>query len=274
MIELPEALTLAGQLRGAVAGKTVTRVLPPTKAHKFCWFSGDPADYHGQLAGRSLEGAEGFGIFCELAFSGGRRLCVNDGVNARLVSAASLPRDYQLVIEFSDGAALAFTVAMYGGIVLHSGDYDNEYYQKSLSAISPFSPQFAEYYHSLLAQSKPNLSLKALLATGQRFPGLGNGVLQDILFCAHVHPRRKLGTLDAPERENLLGCTVSVLRQMTELGGRDTEKDLFGNPGGYKTQMSKNSISSGCPVCGGPVTKEAYLGGSVYYCPGCQPHIN
>ena len=26
-----------------------------------------------------------------------------------------------------------------------------------------------------------------------------------------------------------------------------------------------------CPVCGEPIVKEAYLGGAVYYCPGCQP---
>lgn len=45
MIELPEALTLAKQLNETVVGKTVSRVLPPTKPHKFCWFNGDPSDY-------------------------------------------------------------------------------------------------------------------------------------------------------------------------------------------------------------------------------------
>ena len=57
---------------------------------------------------------------------------------------------------------------------------------------------------------------------------------------------------------------------MTEHGGRDTEKDLFGKAGGYKTMMSKNSVSCCCPVCKGEITKEAYLGGSVYYCARCQ----
>ena len=57
---------------------------------------------------------------------------------------------------------------------------------------------------------------------------------------------------------------------MMRLGGRDTEKDLFGNPGGYQTRMSKRTLAGGCPACGGPITKEAYLGGAVYYCPRCQ----
>jgi formamidopyrimidine-DNA glycosylase len=57
---------------------------------------------------------------------------------------------------------------------------------------------------------------------------------------------------------------------MTEHGGRDTEKDLFGHPGGYRVKLSKNTLDSGCPECGGQLVKEAYLGGAVYYCPSCQ----
>ena len=114
------------------------------------------------------------------------------------------------------------------------------------------------------------LSAKAFLATEQRFPGLGNGVLQDILFAARIHPKRKLRDLTEAERERLLSAVVSVLGEMTAQGGRDTEKDLFGRVGGYATKMSKNTLTHGCPVCGGTITKEAYLGGSVYYCPACQ----
>ena len=59
--------------------------------------------------------------------------------------------------------------------------------------------------------------------------------------------------------------------QEIEQGGRDTEKDLLGNAGGYRTLMSRNTLGRGCPVCGQEVVKEAYLGGTVYYCPVCQP---
>lgn len=271
MIELPEALSRAKELNESVAGKTVASVLPPTKPHKFCWFAGDPAGYGAQLAGSTVSCAEGFGIYVELAFSGGMRLAVNDGVNMRLSELSAAPKDYQLLIAFADSTALAFTVAMYGGIILHDGGYDNEYYQKSRTALSPFSAEFPGYFRDLLAKSKPSLSAKAFLATEQRFPGIGNGVLQDILFAAAIHPKRKIGTLSAEESEKLLSCAVSVLKEMVQLGGRDTEKDIFGAAGGYRTNMSKNSLSAGCPICGGAITKEAYLGGSVYYCPHCQP---
>jgi formamidopyrimidine-DNA glycosylase len=58
---------------------------------------------------------------------------------------------------------------------------------------------------------------------------------------------------------------------MAEKGGRDTEKDLFGNAGGYKTLLSKNTYKNPCPNCGNTIVKEAYLGGAIYFCPVCQP---
>lgn len=270
MLELPEILTLTSQLKAAAAGKTVRRVLPPTKVHKFCWFSGDPASYDAALRGRVLRGAEGFGIYAELDFGEGCRLCVCDGMNVRLVSGEKAPKNYQLLIELEDDSALVFTVAMYGGIYLHEGALEGPYYAKSRAAVSPLSADFAPHFRKVLVESPDTLSAKAFLATEQRFPGLGNGVLQDILFAARIHPKRKLRDLTEAERERLLSAVVSVLGEMTAQGGRDTEKDLFGRAGGYATKMSKNTLAHGCPVCGGAITKEAYLGGSVYYCPACQ----
>ena len=95
--------------------------------------------------------------------------------------------------------------------------------------------------------------------------------MQDILFRAGIHPKRKLATLGDADAERLFRTLKSVLREMTDRGGRDTEKDLFGKPGGYAVQLSRNTCVEPCPVCGGPIVKEAYLGGAVYYCPGCQP---
>ena len=271
MLELPEVLTISSQLRDAVLGKIVREVLPPVKAHKFCWFNGDPAEYNAALEGRKVVSSEGFGIYAEIIFEEGLRLCFNDGVNVRLLPLEKVPKNYQLLIVLDDDTALVFTVAMYGGIIVHREDYCNEYYEKSRQAVSPLSPEFEFQFHKMLEECKPGISVKALLAADQHFPGIGNGVLQDILFEARIHPKRKLQTLSEEEKNRLLFSTVGVLQEITEKGGRDTEKDLFGNPGGYKTKLSKNTWKEPCPVCGGAITKETYMGGSVYYCPVCQP---
>jgi formamidopyrimidine-DNA glycosylase len=58
---------------------------------------------------------------------------------------------------------------------------------------------------------------------------------------------------------------------MTAKGGRDVQLDLYGHPGGYVTKLSKNTVGKPCPACGARIEKAAYLGGSIYFCPRCQP---
>ncbi len=271
MLELPEVLTIASQLTISTKGKVVKSVSPPSKEHKFCWYNGDVREYDKNLSHLQVLSAEGFGIFVEILFESGFKLCFNDGVNVRLVKEEDAPKSYQLKISFMDGDVLVFTVSMYGSIILHSGEYNNEYYLRSKGAMIPFSEEFKAYYFDLLKKSKDTLSLKAFLATEQRFPGIGNGVLQDILFHARLHPKRKLKSLQTEEQELLYSSILKTLLDMKEKGGRDTEKDLYQNPGAYQTVMSKNTVHKGCAVCGGAITKETFLGGSVYYCGHCQP---
>ena len=161
---------------------------------------------------------------------------------------------------------------MYGGIICFEHAYDNEYYIISKEGLSPLADGFNEaYFRKLLGSVKPGISAKAFLATQQRIPGLGNGVLQDILFQARIHPKQKMGKLTEEEAIRLFSSIKEVLAEMSRLGGRDTEKDIWGNPGKYHTILSKNTYRQKCPVCGGDIVKTAYLGGSVYYCPVCQP---
>ena len=68
----------------------------------------------------------------------------------------------------------------------------------------------------------------------------------------------------------LYASTVKMLRKMCEEGGRDTESDIFGNPGGYITQLSKKSLEEPCMKCGSPIHKANYMGGTVYFCEKCQ----
>ena len=60
---------------------------------------------------------------------------------------------------------------------------------------------------------------------------------------------------------------------MVMQGGRDVEKDLFGCTGGYKTKLSQKTYKEPCLICGGDIIKKAYMGGSIYYCEGCQVEV-
>jgi formamidopyrimidine-DNA glycosylase len=137
---------------------------------------------------------------------------------------------------------------------------------------SPLEDEFDFSCFRSLAEPEATktLSAKAFPATGQRIVGLGNGVLQDILWTAGIHPRRAMATLSDTEFRRMFDAVKTVIRDMADQGGRDTERDLFGMPGGYKTIMSRKTVGTPCPRCGQTIRKESYLGGSIHYCPECQ----
>lgn len=270
MIEIPESNNLALQCKELLIGKTVKNVIPPTKEHKFCWYNGDPYEYKEQLIGRYVDDAFGHGSFVDITF-GKKILTLNDGVNIRYYEEMPDKVLHQLLIEFTDGSCLVFTVAMYGGIYQFEGNYDNIYYKVSNDKPSPLSNEFNEnYFDGLFAKLSKNLSAKAFLATEQRIPGLCNGSLQDILLTCNIHPKRKIETLSDFEKDEMFNSVKEVLKDMTNKGGRDTEKDIYGNFGKYRTLLSKKTVSNPCPICGGIIVKEKFLGGSIYYCESCQ----
>lgn len=273
MLELPEAAVLARQCSEVLTEKTIHSAIAAKSPHKFAWFQGDPTGYDALLRGRKIEGATFFGGLLEIA-AGDRRLLFGDGVTLRYCPASeSIPDKHQLCITFEDGSALIATVQMYGGLwALPRGEeIPFVYHSGAKTKPSPLSGEFTEaYFHSLRTDVTNKLSAKAFLATGQRIPGVGNGVLQDILWNTRIHPKCKIASLSEEEYESLYQSVKNTLSEMTAAGGRDTEKDLFGNPGGYRTRLSKNTVDKPCPVCGTPIQKAPYMGGAVYWCAGCQ----
>lgn len=272
MIEIPESTTIAHQAENMLAGKVITNVVQPTSPHKFAFYNGDPIDYPKLLVGRQIQSVTGHGCYVTTHFDKEVHLCIGDGTNMNYYPPFEKhPAKHQLLIEFDDKSFIAFTVAMYGVIFAFKGDFDNPYYVGSLKKLSPLDEAFDEaYLLNMFANAKQNLSIKALLATEQRIPGLGNGVLQDILFLTGLHPKRKISTIDDLQKGDLFHCLKHTLQSMTDKGGRDTEKDFYGNKGGYKCLLSKNTYKEPCPNCGDEIIKEAYLGGTVYYCKSCQ----
>ena len=272
MIELPEAAVLAKQTNETVVGKKIKNVIAAQTPHKLAWYFGDPHEYKDLLAGKVISGATSYGGQVEIT-AGKAKLLFSDGVNLRYFNkGAKLPEKCQLLLEFDDGSSLVGWVQMYGGLsAFPDGKNDNKYYLIAKQKPSPLSSDFDEdYFRSLFDEGTAKLSLKAFLATEQRIPGLGNGVSQDILFNAKVHPKKRVGTLSATDRNVLFDSIRNTLSEMMAKGGRDTENDLFGKPGTYRTKLSKNTVGQPCPVCRTLIKKEAYLGGSIYYCARCQ----
>lgn len=279
MIEIPESIVIARQLNETVKGKKIVKVQAAHTPHSFAWYTGEPSEYAQIMEGKTIGTATGIGSMIEIELYDVEKqgekysFIVGDGANLRYYEPDSkLPERYQTGITLEDGSTLICTVAMYGAMFLIQPEtYDNFYYLVAKKKPFPGTEEFDyEYFISLREDLSGKVSVKELLATHQRIPGLGNGALQDILLKAGLHPKHKIGTLQETDWRRMYEAVVSVLEEMTLLGGRDTEKTLFGEPGGYQTMLSKKTYGKACPYCGNMIQKTNYLGGTVYFCPECQ----
>jgi formamidopyrimidine-DNA glycosylase len=268
MVELPEAYVLSKQVQETLVGKTIASAAANTNPHGFAAYTGDPALYDGLLNGRTLTGTgHDAGYTCggnvEI-FIGDYMLIISTPIKYH-TPGEKLPKKHQLLLEFTDGSHMSCTVQMWGCM------YFVPVKEKADGIPSPLSNAFDMAYFETLRRDAPSsLSAKAFLATEQRIPGLGNGVLQDILYNAKLHPKRKMDTLTGADFAAMYNAVKDTLKQMAELGGRDTEKDLFNKPGGYITKLSKKTLDAPCVICGSTRARESYLGGNIYFCPGCQ----
>ncbi len=273
MIELPEARTLARQLAQTCVGRTVTGVGVLESPHRFAFLSGGGDAYPGLLTGQPLTGSRAHGglVFVEI---GDHTLILGDGAFPRRTPPGGTPpAKRQLRLDLDDGSTLTVTVRMYGGVHLWELDRDNPYIQVALDRPGPLDDTFDEaWVAGLFAEpGVEKLSVKAFLATDQRIPGVGNGLVQDTAWRAEVNPRTRIGALSAEQHDALIEALRETAGLMVAAGGRDTEPGLDGTPGGYHGVLGKATVGTPCPRCSATIVKEAFLGGAIYYCPGCQP---
>ena len=271
MIELPEAVVIARQITKTLGGKCIARAVANASPHKFAWYTGDPAHYNQRLAGKVIGNGAGVGGHIEFA-AGDMLLSISAPIRYH-APGDKRPQKHQLLLEFEDGTAITSSAQMWGGFFCFPAGGQTGFPDADLARTrpSPLTAAFDRaYFDTFFNPDTPKLSAKAFLATGQRIPGLGNGVLQDILWVARLHPRIKIGELTEIEIRAMFSAVKQVLGEMTAQGGRDTESDLFGRPGGYKTILSKNTVGKPCPACAALIRKEPFMGGSIYICHACQ----
>ena len=278
MIEMPEATTIARQMDQTLTGKTIRQFNRGNKKHKFLWLNKSDEEYKIILPGLTVAGASSFGRSVYLHLDeymlwwgdmGGKLLYHEPG--------AKLPKNYHLSWEFEDGSALTFAMQMWGAVKLldptEFGEKPNDE-----TGIEPLSVDFTlDRFNQMLDEypEKTSKGIKGfLVATGYVTPnhiaGLGNAITQDILFHAGISPKRKTMDISPGERKALFDAINTTVTEVTKLGGRYDEIDLFGNKGRYIRLMDSKTKDTPCINCGTDISKISYLGGACYICPNCQ----
>lgn len=275
MFELPEVITLAGQLNESVAGRVIAGGSLGNSPHKFVWYNRTPEEFAGLTERKMVGKATARGRWLFVPLQPGYVLLFGECGGRLLYHApgARLPDKYHLWLTFDDGSTLTVFTQMWGAMELYEAGQELErQYVKDMRP-TPVDSEFTFDYFTALIDSVlagPKRSVKALLTQEQLIPGLGNAIAQDILFRARLHPKHALTDLCQGQRRALYDAVVTTVQDVIAQGGRDDELDLYGRPGGYVRLMDSRAAGQPCPTCGATVEKLQYLGGACYFCPSCQ----
>jgi formamidopyrimidine-DNA glycosylase len=213
VIELPEAVVIAQQITETLGGKRIKQAVANASPHKFAWYTGNPAEYNSRLAGKTVKVAE--------AVAGNVEIHADDmilSISAPIkyhAAGEKRPKKHQILVEFENGTAITSCAQMWGGFFCFPAGTKAGFPDADLARErpSPLADAFNRaYFDKLFDAETPALSAKAFLATKQRIPGLGNGVLQDILWTAKIHPKRKMGELSKGDIDRMFAAVKSVLR--------------------------------------------------------------
>ena len=276
MIELPEVVTVARQIRSEFAGKRIDAVSIAEDRPKFMFLNEELGAYEDRLVGRRIVDVSGEGkwIFSTLDSEDILLLGEMFGRILYVPPGGTLPKKVHGTVLFEDGGRLVVTIQAWGGFQVLTPDELAAHPYAGHLGISPIAEEFTpKRFNEILDESgdwsrKP---IKAFLVHEGNVCGIGNGYLQDVLFRAKLSPKRKVPDVSPDERRRLHRAIVATMNEAIEKRGRDTEKDFYGRPGGYVPILDRRAVGSSCPNCGTPIEKISYLGGSCYVCPSCQP---
>jgi formamidopyrimidine-DNA glycosylase len=275
MFELPEIITLAGQVTETLRGRKIKKGQLGNTPHKFVWYNCSHEEFSRLTKGRTVGSARAKGKWLFIPLEPGYLLLLGEFGGKLLYhpAEAKLPKKYHLYLSFEDDSFLTATTNMWGAMELYEQGYEqNRQYIKDMRP-TPVEPAFTfDHFRDLMGEHEggKKWSVKALLTQDQMIPGLGNAIAQDILFRARLHPKHAVQDLSPAQARMLYAAILDTVNAVIDQGGRYDEFDLFNQRGEYVRLMDKNAVGNPCPVCGGEIKKIQYLGGACYFCPKCQ----
>lgn len=275
MIELPEAALIALQISESLRGIPILSASTGSEKHKWVFYSPSKELIEKRFRGNAIRDAvhRGRGIHIQLENDfvfyiddfGGKILLVRSG--------DMVPKKYHLKIDFPGDMALYISIQGWGFMgVLKPGEIDDTL-RVRLDTPSADDPVVTEdWFVGMMNQyhARDTDSIKTYFTNAKTISGIGNGYLQDILFMARIHPRKKIHAIHFNEQRMLFTALKRIIGNAVSLHGRWSEFDLHGKRGGYRPLMDRYTKGKPCTNCGSTIEKIHYLGGSCYICSKCQ----
>lgn len=261
MPELPDVEAVARRLRGALAGRRISRVdvLDRTVVR-----SPGPRTFARRLRGRMIREIARRGKYLLVYLSGGAVLVGHLRMTGDFLTTSHLEprRPHTRLVLGMNGLDLRFIdQRRFGHVDLIDERGVATFAGLRTLGVEPLTAAFSvEYLRRLIARRRG--MLKAFLLRQDLIAGIGNIYADEILFQAHLHPARRLETLRPAQVTALHRAIRRVLRRAIAALSRG------GAPvGGLVAVRDRGGT---CPRCGRPLRIATIAGRTTYFCPHCQ----
>jgi formamidopyrimidine-DNA glycosylase len=257
MPELPDVEGFRRVLADNAVGRPIERVevLDPTMLRNTT-----PQALGRALSGRIFEQPARHGKWV-LAPAGGPVVLMHFGMTGSLEWAEQgEPRHrHDRIVFRCRGGELRYRNMRRFGAVLLARDRD-----AAAALVGPLGPDAETLdrvqFHELLKRRRGGI--KAALMDQTLIAGLGNLLVDEILWRSRIHPRRQVRSLDARRREELF-------RAMEETLQAAIPTRRVPGAEGWLTQV-RDRRDAACPRCGARLRKSTVAGRTSCWCPRCQ----
>jgi formamidopyrimidine-DNA glycosylase len=210
-----------------------------------------PGEIAAALTGRRLEAAHRRGKFMWVETDGGPDLGLHLGMTGRMViDEEPDPNGWdRFALEFADGGRMALRDRRRLGRAILEPDF---------SHVGPDAGEVSrEEFRERIGRGKA--PLKARLMDQRAIAGIGNLMVDEILWQAGIAPKRPAGRLSTEELDELRRTVRRVVRNTIRRGGAHTG------------EINPHRVAGGrCPRCGTELRRGRIGGRTTFWCPRCQ----
>src|SRR5215212_9395224 len=271
MPELPEVETIKEDLRRLVVGSKIKRaeVLDASLVEQ-----PSTEEFAGRLEGVRITGARRRAKHLIVELDSGNSLVfqLKIGGQLLLVPPVEEPETALMLVLYLDGERRFFLRDETGftrARLLDAGEL-----RKRLSSLGPEPLEDGFKWNYLPREiGSRRAQIKPLLLDQKVVSGIGNIYVDEILYDARLHPRRKANTLSEGEWEALYDAIRSNLAAGVKHRGTTVRlfRDVLDRPGEHQNHLRIfEKHGQPCPGCEGEVVREKVSGRPTHYCPACQ----
>jgi formamidopyrimidine-DNA glycosylase len=274
MPELPEVETIKEHLRKLVVGSLITQVevLDPGLVEQ-----PSTEEFERELGGERITGAWRRAKHLIVELDSGNSLVFQLKIGGQLLlvpPVEELKTALMLVLYLDGDRRLCLRdETRFSRVRL----LNTEELEERLSALGPepleeeFRENGAKYLRETLSSRRAQI--KPLLLDQKVVSGIGNIYVDEILYDARLHPRRKANTISNEEWKELHAAILKNLAAGVEHRGTTVRlyKDVLNRTGEHQNYLRVfEKHGKPCPDCGGKVVREKVGGRPTHFCPSCQ----